>query len=340
MADANIYDVAKQAGVGIGTVSRVLNNSPQVTPETRQRVLLAIKQLNFKPSNVARKLSRNQRLHNIGVITLSFASYYSFAERLRGVQTVLNEMDEPSYDVVLYSIHSMEHYSERLATIAEERPVEGLLIIDLGIDDAYKAALRERDLPFVGINHELNADWPSIVTDSVEGGRLATQHLIDLGHRRIAYIGDAFFDQFGFNTSQERHQGYQEALAAAGIPYRPEYVSLGPHGYDSARELIPALLALPEPPTAIFAMSDIQAMGCLSAVREAGKRVPEDIAIIGYDDLEISAHIGLSTVQQHLALSGAAAATHLLNLMQGNEGDPPALPPLKVIPRQTTVLRV
>ena len=336
MAPSNIYDVAKRAGVGIGTVSRVLNKSSQVSEDTRQRVLQAIKELNFKPNNVARKLSRNQRLHNIGVITLSFASYYSFAERLRGVQLILNEVADPNYDVVLYTTHSLEHYSERLEAIIGERSVEGLLIVDLDINEKYKQSLREIGLPFVGINHRLDADWPCVTTDNVHGGKLATQHLIERGHRRIAYIGDNFLDQFGFPTSAERHLGYKSALAEAGIPYRDAYVSLAPHGYDSARQLIPALLALPEPPTAIFAMSDIQAMGCLSALREAGVRVPEDVSLIGYDDLEISAHIGLSTVQQHLELSGSAAMLQLLNLMAGEQTEPPSLPPLKVIPRQTT----
>ena len=339
MASATIYDVAKRAGVGIGTVSRVLNNSAQVSEDTRQRVLLAIKDLKFKPSSVARKLSRNQPLHNIGVITLSFAAYYSFAERLRGVQSVLNEAAYQSYDLVLYSINSLEHYTERLQTVILARNVEGLLIIDLDISSFFKEALREVEIPFVGINHQQGSDWDCITTDNEHGGYLATRHLIDLGHTRIAYVGDPFSDPYGFRTSEQRHRGYQRALAEAGIPYRPEYLRLAPHGYDSARQLVPLLLDLPEPPSAIFVMSDTQAMGCLNALREAGKRVPEDISIIGYDDLELSAHIGLSTVKQHLEKSGRAGMLHLLNRLQGKQTDLPNLPPLEVIPRQTTATK-
>lgn len=339
MASPTIYDVAKRADVGIGTVSRVLNNSPQVSEETRQRVLQAIKDLNFKPSSVARKLSRNQPLHNIGVITLSFASYYSFAERLRGVQSVLNQSAYRSYDLLLYSINSLEHYTERLQTIILSRNVEGLLIIDLDISSFFKEALREVEIPVVGINHLQGSDWDCITTDNVLGGYLATRHLIDLGHTRIAYVGDPFADPYGFQTSEQRHRGYERALAEAGIPQRQEYLQLAPHGYDNARQLVPRLLDLPEPPSAIFAMSDTQAMGCLNALREAGMRIPEDISIIGYDDLELSAHIGLSTVRQHLEGSGRAGISHLLNLIKGKQSDLPVLPPLEVIPRQTTATR-
>ncbi len=339
MEHATIYDVAKRAGVGIGTVSRVLNNSTQVTEETRQRVLQAIQELNFKPNKVARKLSRHQRLFNIGVITLSFTTYYSFVERLRGVQAVLNETAHQEYDLVLYSINSPEHYVERLQAIIATHSVEGLLVIDLDLDEAQQEALAQVGIPFVGINHHLNADWPCIAEDNIHGGYLATRYLIDCGHERIAYIGDEFFDRFSFTTSEERHAGYKQALAEAGIPYRAEYRRLAPYGYESARQLIPSLLELPDPPTAIFAMSDMQAMGCLNALREAGLRVPEDISIIGYDDLEISEHIGLSTVRQHLEATGNAAMSYLLDIMQGKQAAPPHLPPLEVIPRQTTTTR-
>lgn len=336
MPAPTIYDVARKAGVGIGTVSRFLNNSSSVSEETRQRVSDAIQALNYKPSSVARSLSRSQTLHNIGVMTLPFMTYYSFVERLRGVQAILNQPTNQQYDLVLYSINSLEHYAERLAAITSARSIEGLLIIDLDLNDEFKGALRQAGLPFVGINHQLNSDWHCIVSDNVQGGYLATRHLIDLGHRHIAYIGDPFSDPNGFTTSQERYQGYQRALNEAGIPQSDEYVRLAPYGYDSARQNIPALLTLPEPPTAIFTMSDIQAMGALNALREAGKRVPEDVSIIGYDDLEISEHIGLSTVRQHLEVSGSLAITLLLSLMKGIPIEAPALPPLEVIPRQTT----
>lgn len=336
MSPPTIRDVAKKAGVGIGTVSRVLNNHAMVTPSTRKRVLEAIADLGFKPNAIARQLPRKKRIQNIGVITQPFANYRSFAERLRGVQQALSEL-ETEYELVLYSASSLLRYEERLNTISQHGMVDGLIIIDLDLSDEQKQLLRQAKIPFVGINHFQDRDWPCIGTRNVDGGYLAAQHLLELGHRRIAYVGDDFFDSYGFTTSGERFQGFRQALEERSIDIPGDYVALGSHHYEVAKNLAAALLELAERPTAIFAMSDIQALGCVSAAREAGLRVPDDLSVIGYDDLEISFHSGLTTIKQHLELSGRVALEHLIHLMKGEHGIAPAtLPPLEVIARQTT----
>jgi LacI family transcriptional regulator len=330
-----IRDVAKKAGVGIGTVSRVLNNSPKVTPATRQAVLEAIAALGFRPNNVARALPRKARIHNLGVITQPFTSFYPFAQRLRGVQFALRELDS-DYEVVLYNVSSLPHYEERLRTIVQSGTVDGLIIIDLDLFDEQKQMLRDANLPFVGINHFRERDWPCVGTDNYAGGYLAARHLIDLGHRDIAYLGDLFVDLYEFNTSYERFTGFKRAMNEYGMSVPEAYIRLGFHDYQIAKEQAAELFALPKPPSAVFAMSDNQAFGCLAAAREAGLRVPQDVSVIGYDDLEVSLHVNLTSVRQHLELSGRVALEYVLRLLKGEAVAPTPLPPLEVIPRGTT----
>jgi LacI family transcriptional regulator len=157
-----------------------------------------------------------------------------------------------------------------------------------------------------------------------------------LGHTRIAYVGDSLEDEYGFTTSLDRYQGYRQALERHGLHIRPEYIRLGEHGRDVAQRMTAELLALPQPPTAIFAMSDLQAFGCISAVKNAGLRVPEDISVVGFDDLEISHYAGLTTINQHLQDSGRIAAECLLRLFNYERITPPELPPAELVIRQTT----
>lgn len=335
MNKVTIRDVAKVAGVGIGTVSRVLNNSPQVSVDTRQHVLAIIDELGFKPDTVARQLARKARFQYIGIITRPFFNYDSFTARLRGVQTVLQRHDD--YEMMLFSLSSGRDYHERLMSIITTRTIDGLLVIDLNLSNEQKDALRMANMPFVGLNHFTAPDWLCIGTDNVKGGYLATRHLLELGHRRIGYVGDYLVDPDGFITSAQRYNGYVKALREYGIKVNSKLTQFGLYGYDAAREMAARMLALKHPPTAIFAMSDTQALGCMDAIADAGLRVPEDISIIGYDDVEMSRHIGLTTISQHLELSGSVGTEYLLHLLHGEDpGDTPALPDPELIIRRTT----
>lgn len=336
MSRPTILDVAEKAGVGVGTVSRVLNNSASVRPETRERVLAAIAALDFTPNTVARQLPRKTRPRNIGVITQPFINYYSFVERLRGVQKYLGEQPD-NFEVVLYNISSLSSFDERVRFMAQTGIVEGLLVIDLELSDEHIELLNSAHIPFVGLNQFKDRSWTCFGYDNIEGGQLATEYLLDLGHTRIAYVGDEFVDHFGFYTSSERFEGYKRALRARGLPVLDDLVWLGPHGYASARTLTTRLLAAPQKPTAIFAMSDMQALGCIAAIRESGWRVPEDISVIGYDNLEVSLHTGLTTIDQHLVDAGYVGmrALHRLIRRKDNSANE-ELPALEVIVRQTT----
>ncbi len=336
-----IRDVAREAGVGVGTVSRVLNNSPQVSPETRERVLETIQQLGFRPNQLARQLSRGTRVRSLGIIS-PFISDHSFVARLKGVQRALAASHQ-DYDLIFYHVTTAERFHQRLLAIIEQGSVEGLLLMVLDLLPDQRELLDEAGVVYVGINDYTTDAWPCIGADNVRGGELATRYLIEQGHRRIAYVGDHFPLRYGFSASEVRYQGYARALFEHQIPLNPDYVKLGQQGKDAAYELTQTLVSLPEPPTAIFSMSDFQALGCLAAIRDAGLNVPGDISLIGFDDVEISQLIGLTTVRQHLEEAGYLAMTYLLKLL-GDSSIPnieqftavPELPPFVVIERQTT----
>lgn len=343
MRSPTIRDVAREAGVGVGTVSRVLNNSPQVSPETRERVLEAIRTLGYKPNLVARQLSKGTRAQTIGVIS-PFITDHSFVARLHGMQMALTA-SRHDYDLILYHVTSAERYDQRMVAIAEQRIIVGLLIVAMDVDTNQRSLLDHAGILFVGINDRVIDAWSSVGADNTAGGELATSYLLDLGHRRIAYIGDQFpfAFQHGFSVGSARYEGYLRALKRYHITPDPNYVQLGPYGRDVAYRLTKRLLMLDEPPTAIFCMSDVQALGCMAAIRDSGRRVPDDISVIGFDDVEISHLIGLTTIRQHLEQGGYLGMKYLLQLL-GDESfgalepppDIPTLPPFELVERQTT----
>jgi LacI family transcriptional regulator len=338
MSVITIKDVAKQAGVGIGTVSRVLNNNPRVSIDTRERVLQAITDLNFRPNGLARRLPRKTELRHIGIISHPFTkNYHSLAERLRGIQSALQQHDS-DLEIVLFAVSSPEHYDGQINSIVQNSDVLGVLILHLDLSDEQSQALRSSNIPFIGLNNFTGRDWTCIGVDDHEGGYIATKHLIELGHKRIAYIGDTMFDEYGFPTSQLRYGGYTQALTEANISINARYIRLAEHSYQNAYVSMNELLDLSQPPTAVFAMSDLQAMGAWMAIRERGLSVPKDISLMGYDDTEMSILAGLTTVRQHFDLSGQLAVKHLLTLIEhtGSASEAPKLPPTEVIIRHTT----
>jgi LacI family transcriptional regulator, galactose operon repressor len=177
-----------------------------------------------------------------------------------------------------------------------------------------------------------------VYTDDVEGGQLATRCLLELGHRRIAFVGDFSDNPYGFTSSAYRCAGYQQAMANAGFEVPAAYVKEGEHSRNAAVRLASELLALPEPPSAIFAASDTQALGVLEAAAIAGVEVPRHLSLIGFDDIEVAAYVGLSTVRQPLEYSGVRGARLLLDLTEGGQAAKPVVERLRlvVVMRRTT----
>jgi DNA-binding LacI/PurR family transcriptional regulator len=328
---ARIADVAALAGVGIATVSRVLNGRANVAHATRERVLSAIEELDYRPSSVARNLSL-KRTQVIGVVT-AFLTNPSPIERVRGIVTALG--DSP-YDLALFDVESAGRERRAFRLLADRSRTDGLLIVSFVPPAGEVARLVTAGIATVLIDARHDT-LPAVVIDDVEGGRLATSYLLELGHRRVAFIGDKPTDEFRFDSSRDRTVGYERALADAAVPLRPEYVREGTPFRHVARSIAEELLRLPERPTAIFAASDTQALGVLEAARALRIRVPEDLSVIGFDDIEIASYVGLTTVRQPLFESGRRGAELLLGALAGMP--PPARVetlPLELVVRGTT----
>lgn len=313
---ATISDVAARAGVAVGTVSRVLNGHANVRPVTRAKVLDAIEALRYRPSPLARNLSL-RRTHVIGVVVPFFTSH-SAVERVRGVASVLATSP---YDLMLFDIESEAHREHAFRLFDRGDRSDGLLLLSLVPPDDEVERLRAAQLPCVLVDAPHSA-FASIVIDDVRGGELATEHLIGLGHRHIAFIGDKPVDGFRFTSSRDRTRGYERALEQNGIELRREYVREGTHSHQVARGIAIDLLRLPRRPSAIFAASDVQALGVLEAARILGVRVPEELSVIGFDDVEVATYVGLTTVRQPLFESGRRGAELLLQLLPGSGGTP------------------
>lgn len=328
---ATIADIASKAGVGVGTVSRVLNHSPLVSEATRRRVQLVIQAMDYQPSEMARRFSLG-RTSTIGVIAPFFTSA-SVVERLRGVTEALH--DAP-YDLTIFNVDSPVQRIEQLQQLAHRGRADGVIDISLPLRDDEAQRFRDAGVPIVLIDvaHPL---LPHVVIDDLQGGAMAARHLIDLGHQRIAFIGDPSRNAYGFTSSRNRRAGFERALSEAQLLLRPEYLKEGPHDRHVAHRLTNELLALPEPPTAIFAASDTQALGVLEAARNAHVAIPGNLSVIGFDDIEVAPYVGLTTIRQPLYASGVRGVELLLDILSGT----PLTPlretfSLELVVRQTT----
>ncbi len=293
-----------------------------------------MEELKFTPSHAARRLSLGRTLTISVVIT--FLTRPQAAERLRGVDAVLSDSE---FDLVIYNVETVEKRDQYLRTLPVAQRTDGLLVVSLPPNPDEVAALATASIPVVVIDaHAPGLErLPSVVGDDVAGGELATRHLLELGHRRIGFVGDAFENPFGFTSGRDRFAGYERALATAGIAACRDLVALGAHGRYEARELAMRLLESPDRPTAIFAASDTQALGVMAAARESGLRIPDDLSVVGYDDIEAADYVGLTTVRQQLFESGRQGAELLLKEIDERSAVPPlvSLDP-SVVVRSTT----
>ena len=328
---ATIRDVARLAGVSRGTVSRVLNDQPRVDPQTRVRVLQAIADLDFSPSMLARGLSIG-RTHSVGVV-VPFITRPSIVERLRGIEGALSTTP---YDLIVFNVETRQRRDSVLRDLTRGERVDGIILVGLSPDDAMAASADRPGLPTVLIDSH-HPRFSRVITNDVEGGRQAARHLIELGHRRIAFLGDTPPMAFTYPASRLRYRGVRMALRSAGLDLPDRYTIMRDPGRTRARELTRELLAGPMPPTAIICASDLQAIGAREAARDLGIAVPEQLSIIGYDDLDIAGYLGLTTIRQPLFESGVSGARLLLGqLSTGNRQPVREVLGIELIARSTT----
>lgn len=307
---ATIIDVAKEAGVSLTTVSRVLNNEDHVRPEKRERVLHAVKRLGYTTNLQARSL-RGSRSNLVGLLVRDLGTDY-IGEIIRGIDL---ELADNKYDLMLYTTHRRQVQESAYVTSLTRGMADGLLLVLPRDPEAYLVSLRERNFPYVLIDHQgIDERGPAVGATNWQGGYDATRYLLSLGHRQIGFITG----HMEMGCSRDRLEGYRAALKEAGVPFDSILVRDGdfhqPRGYGATMEL----LSLENPPTAVFASNDVMAFGAMEAVREHGKRVPEDISIVGFDDIPRAAqvHPPLTTVRQPLEAMGRRAAQMLLEIIE------------------------
>jgi len=329
----NIARVAAEAGVGVGTVSRVLNDSDQVSDATRERVLRTAARLNYRPLRSASSLSRG-RTGSVGLL-VSDITRPSVVERLVGVIDVLNAA---GLDAVVMNAQNRTQLDHHLVSLTDERRVDGIIVISIGIAPERVARIRELAIPLVLIDGDLEG-LPRVCIDDVAGGQMAAEHLVSLGHRRIGFLGENSDIAMGMPSSESRYQGYLRALDAADIEPDFDLVVRGPHSSDAAAALTTVLLGVAKDrPTAICASSDTIAVGVIKALHQLGRDVPGDCAVIGFDDIEIASILDLSTIRQPLLESGARGASMMVSLLDGASVEPLREElALEVIPRASSI---
>ena len=331
MSNATMQDVAQRAGVSVATVSRVLNGSDKVIEETRERVLQACQELDYSLHLAAQRL-RLGKTNTICVI-LPFLTLPSIVERLRGVQEALLDS---GYDLIPFNVGSPELRDSRLFDLANRSRTDGLLIISMPINDKQAERIANNDMPVVLIDSD-KPEFSRVNVDDQEGGRMAAEHLVNLGHRKIGFISSHLENPLQFSSTLNRYRGYCKALDAAGIPINPSYQKEGEHGREEAEEMALSLLQQPDPPTAIFASSDTKAVGVLDAAKKMKIKIPEQLSVIGYDNIRDAEYLNLTTIQQPLFQAGLVGGETLLrSINQPQMGPEEIILPVELVIRETT----
>lgn len=331
LSKVTIVEVAEKAGVSLGTVSRVINNDIHVAAETRKRVLAVTQELGYVANRQARSLAGG-KTNTIGVIVRDLGTGY-IGEIIRGIDSELNLS---GVDLVLYTTHrTVSKEANYVASLAQGM-VDGLLLVLPRSPVDYIGTLMEHNFPFVLIDHQgTGTDCPAVGATNWQGAYNATEYLIKLGHQRIGFITGSM----DLGCAEDRLQGYRSALRThhvsldADLVYEGDFLQTD--GYTGAS----ALLDLPNPPTAIFASNDVMAMGVMDAVRNRGLRVPNDISVIGFDNIPQSAMVfpPLTTVQQPLEQMGRVATQILLGILKKPEKESGRIElPTELIVRNST----
>jgi LacI family transcriptional regulator, galactose operon repressor len=327
-----INDIARLAGVSKATVSRVINQKPDVDPATRARILRIMDEQGFVPSITAAGLAGG-RTRLIGVLIPSL-TWPLMPEIMRGIGEIV---EQSAYELVVYSISHEQDRSTVIDRILAAKLTEGLLAVYPGQATGYLSELHKSGYPVVMLDDQgaPTGSTPWVGADNRTGAYIAVKHLVSLGHRRIGHIKG----RAGYQCSEDRYEGYAQALAEAGIPLDPELVVQGDFLVTGGAACARQLFALPERPTAIFAASDDMASGALGAAAEAGLRTPDDVALVGFDDTTPASFMrpALTTVRQPFFEMGKRATTLLLEAV--NAPRQPIPPSWHTAQRETAPIR-
>jgi len=311
-----IDNIAQLANVSKATVSRVINNSPKVTPKTRERVMRAIKEAGYYPSATARRLTTN-KAETIGLIIptpqdKTFGNPF-YTEILRGFT---HQAKIEGYDLLLF----INEYKFNYSRLFHDRRVDGLLLVGIKRNDKGIAQLSKNKFPYILTGKVDYKEANYVDAENRKGAYQAVSHLTDLRHKKIGYLGGSF--EFIFN--QERFEGYLQALREHNLEYGKELTMESINTQESGYEAMQKLLESSLVPTAVFVANDLDAIGAMKAVKEKGLRIPEDIAFIGFDDIQLASYTepSLTTVRQPIFKMGTTAISLLVQLIERKGKEP------------------
>jgi LacI family transcriptional regulator, repressor for deo operon, udp, cdd, tsx, nupC, and nupG len=332
---ATIDDVARRAKVSVATVSRALRGLPNVAPSTRQRVLHAAQELHYVADPSASRLAGG-RTNTVALVVPMLGQWF-YSRIFSGVEGV---MAAAGFDVLPFTLSGPGGCDRFVERLPFRKRVDALLLVDapMRADHLDQILAVAPCAVTVGLRHP---GIPSLQLDNVGAARLAVGHLTGLGHQRIALIGGAEDDPFGFAAPVERATGYRQALEDARLEAAPELEVPGNFSLQGGAEAMQRLLTLDDPPTAVFACSDEMAIGAMQVAKDAGLRVPANLSIVGFDDHEVAEFVGLTTIRQDVGGLGERAAQLLLGLLDAFD-DAPSTPvphliqPTRLVVRRTT----
>jgi DNA-binding LacI/PurR family transcriptional regulator len=330
-AASTIYDVAELAGISIATVSRFLNTPDKVAEKTRRKIEQAMTELSFVPRADAVARARGG-IRRIGVITPFFTAP-SFVQRLRGIHSALAQSH---YDLITYAVDTSEQLRSYYSVLPLTGRIDGLIIMSLPFDAEDEERFIRHNLPVVSLEFS-SPQFSSIVIDNLHGGAMAADHLFGKGYRKLAFMGDSGQPTYSLHATEERLAGFRSRAEALGCPLEERFIKFHDYGIVPTKACALTMLSAAERPEAVFCASDLQALGVLKAVRDLRMRIPEDIAVLGFDDIDAADYVDLTTIGQSLDHSGELAARKLLEHMENREApSTKAQVNLRLIERHTT----
>lgn len=311
---ATIQQVAKRAGVSVATVSRVLNNSPMVVDETREKVLKTIQDLNYNPNMIGRNLRRNAT--KIVMVLLPSISNPFYSKVVNGITSVARKN---GYTVMICNTSADKSVELEYLDFLKYKLADGAILMsqELGEDSFLELA---KSIPIVQCSEYCEVPGvPYVAIDNFSAAYDAVKHLIDLGHRRIGLISS----RVNYLSAVQRQAGYIKALQDAGVAFDPLLLKTGDYGFKSGMQCASQFISMQNRPTAVFAISDLMAIGAIKVFRQKGLRVPEDMAVVGFDNLSFSAMYDpeLTTISQPTFKMGCKAMELLLNRINGTNGE-------------------
>lgn len=330
VGDVNMADVAREAGVSLATVSRALRDVPGVSPGTRDRIRQIASELAYVVSPEASRLARRDTGRVAIVVPRTDVWFYG--TMLQSMDEVFREVD---LDVLVYLVDGEEQRIRFLRELPARRKVDAVILTALPMRQSEVDRLELLGVHVVVAGGRVR-DYPYVEVDDHEVGRLAVQHLIDLGHSSIGMIRTSDAEGAAWSSDLQRVRAWRETLTAAGFPPPDDHLVTVPYGARAGAAAMDQLMSLEPRPTAVFAFSDELAAGALAGAHEAGLRVPEDVSIIGVDGHPVAEMLNLSSVDQGVAAQGRATANLVLGLLDGRDSEQSVGVPARLVPRRST----